>query len=83
MRMDPKGHVTAGRSPAHETAPLPTSLSYVTVKRQQALACAEKTLADVRELRRRLEPFNAAVLGAAVNSAEAEVQNIVFRLKGQ
>lgn len=48
--------------------------------RQQALACAEKTLTDVRELRRKLEPFNAAFLGAAVNAAELEVQSIRHRL---
>lgn len=77
------GHVTAGRTEAHEqTRVLKSSLSYTEVRIQQALAQAETTLAHVRNLRRALEPFNAAPLGAAINSAESEVQNIVYRLRG-
>lgn len=69
-------------SEAPQVRSIPSSLSYTEVKIQQALAQAEQVLANIRELRRSLEPFNAAVLGAAVNSAESEVQNIVYRLKG-
>jgi hypothetical protein len=75
------GHVTAGRTQAHQQGTLPTSLSRSEVLAQQARAQADRTLAEVRLLRRRLEPFNAAPFGAAINSAEAEVQSIVHRLR--
>ena len=77
----PGAHVTAGRSPAHQRS-LPSSKTYSEVKVQQALAQAEHTLTNIRNLRRTLEPFNSAVLGAAINSAEHEIQNIVYRLRG-
>jgi hypothetical protein len=82
MDSEPKGHVTAGRTPAHETPMvLPSSLSYAEVKIQQVTARTERVLEQIRQLRRDLEPFNSFPLGNSVNVAENEVTNILHRLR--
>lgn len=77
------GHVTGGRSPAHELARLlPSSRTKRQVQMDLAVSKAEMAVRAVRDARRAVEFLNDYALGAATNAADLEMTNVRNRLKG-